>query len=107
MMSKAPLVNVLGMVAGAIWMSGALYFQLIRNQRVHPAFVSALFLIGTALLMASSAIVVDGRSNFVELLAVGANLLFIGLGLASWYAIEKYTSLQEAKEVTGQSPTSD
>ena len=42
MMSEAPLVNVLGMVAGAVWMSGALYFQLIREHRVHPAFVSAL-----------------------------------------------------------------
>ena len=106
-MSEPPLVNFLGMIAGAVWMSAALYFQLIRERRVHPAFVSALFLIGVALMMASSAIVVDAHPGFVEILAVGANLLFIALGVASSYAIEKYSSIQEAKEVSGNTPTSD
>jgi drug/metabolite transporter (DMT)-like permease len=98
-MSEPPLVNVLGMIAGAVWMSAALYFQLIRERRVHPAFVSALFLIGVALMMASSAVAVDGRPSIVELLAVTANGLFIGLGFAAWYAIEKYTTLQETKSL--------
>jgi hypothetical protein len=102
-MSEPPLVNFLGMIAGAVWMSSALYFQLIRERRVHPAFVSALFLIGTALMMASSAIAVDGRPGFVEVLAVTANLVFIGLGLGAWYAIERYASLQECKTPTEDS----
>ena len=98
-MSEPPLVNFLGMIAGAVWMSAALYFQLIRERRVHPAFVSALFLIGVALMMASSAVAVDGRPSIVELLAVTANGIFIALGFAAWYAIEKYATVQEAKDV--------
>jgi len=98
-MSDAHLVDVLGMIAGAVWMSAAIYFQLIREGEVHPAFVSALFLIGVALTMASSAIAIAGRPGIVELLAVLANALFIVLGVAASFTIEKYAKIQEAKTV--------
>jgi len=93
------LVDGLGMLAGAVWMCGALYFQFIRGGRVHPAFVSVLFLIGVALMMGSSAIAFAGRPSIVGFLAVFANVLFIILGLGAWYGIEKHASIQEAKSI--------
>jgi len=97
-MTDSVLVDVLGMIAGATWLCAALYFQMIRRKRVHPAFVAALSLIGVALMMASSAFAL--RSPGVgELLAVGANVIFIALGLAVSVGLEKHAKLQDAKEV--------
>lgn len=97
-MTDSVLVDVLGMIAGATWLCAALYFQMIRRKRVHPAFVAALSLIGVALMMASSAFAL--RSPGVgEILAVGANVIFIALGLAVSVGLEKHAKLQDAKDV--------
>jgi hypothetical protein len=96
-MSNAALVDVLGMVAGAIWMSAALYFQFLRREMVHPAYVSVLMLIGVALMMGSSALTIAGKPGTVELLGIAANALFIALGLAAWIGLERYALLEERK----------
>jgi CHASE2 domain-containing sensor protein len=96
-MSDVPLVNALGTVAGAVWMAAALYFQLLRARPVHPAYVTVLFLIGVALMMGSSAIAIEGQPGTVELLGIAANVLFIALGLAVWYGLERYADLEERK----------
>ena len=96
-MSETALVDLLGMLAGGVWISAALYFQLIRDRPVHPGYVSALLLIGVALMMASSALAFAGRPGTVQLLGIVANLLFIALGIGVWYALEIFTDLEEAK----------
>ncbi|WP_143416427.1 hypothetical protein [Halobacterium hubeiense] len=101
-MTEGALVNVLGMVAGTVWMSAALYFQLIRPERVHPGFVSALFLIGVALMLGSSAVTITGRPSFVETLAIAGNGLFILIGLGAWYTLERYADLQALKDHTNE-----
>lgn len=89
------LVDALGMVAGAIWMCAAIYFQLIREGDVHPAYVMALFCIGTALMMLSAAVALPNRTMTVEILAVVAHLIFIVLGLGAWYTLERYADRRD------------
>lgn len=96
-MSETALVDVLGMIAGGIWISAALYFQLIRTKRVHPAYVAALLLIGVALMMASSAFALTGHPSTVQFLGIIANAVFIVVGLGVWYLLENFASLEDAK----------
>lgn len=96
-MSETALVDVLGMIAGGVWISAALYFQLIRERAVHPAYVSSLLLIGVALMLASSALAFAGRPSTVQLLGVVANGLFIVVGIGVWYALEISAELDDAK----------
>lgn len=86
-MTDPSIVDVLGAFAGSLWMCAAFYFQMIRARSIHPAYVSALFLIGVALLMGSAAVAVDGPTT-VTLLAIAGNVLFILLGIGVWYALE-------------------
>jgi len=96
-MSEAPLVDVLGAIAGTTWIAAAMYFQFIRREQVHPVYVSVLMLIGVALMMGSSALALAGRPGTVEILGIAANVLFILLGLGAWYALERYADLEERK----------
>lgn len=90
------LVDVLGFVAGAIWMCSAIYFQMVRTRSVHPAYVASLFLIGVALMMGSSALALRDTQT-VQVLAIAGNVLFIALGLGVWYALESAADLQDRK----------
>lgn len=99
-MTDPSLVDVLGMIAGGVWMSGALYFQLIREGDVHPAYVVGLFLIGVGLMMASSAVALAGRTATIELLGILANGLFIILGVGVWYALEHHIETEERKALS-------
>jgi len=100
-MSDVPLVNALGTVAGGVWMIAAFYFQMLRARQVHPAYVAVLFLVGLALLLGSSAFVLEGQPGTVEVLGIAANALFIVVGLGVWYALERHADLQERK-ATGE-----
>ena len=97
MTTESLLVDTLGMIAGGIWISAAVYFQLIRDRPAHPGYVASLLLIGIALTMASSALAFAGRPGTVQLLALIANALFIVIGIGVSYAIEVSTELQEAQ----------
>lgn len=99
-MTSSTIVNSLGMLAGAVWLCGAIYFQLIREGRTRPGFVTLLTCIGIALMMASSAIAFDGRPPVVETLAILANLLFLCLGVAASLVIEWVTKTREAQSRT-------
>lgn len=90
-MIDTQLVDTLGAFAGVIWMSAALYFQFWRTDHVHPALVSSLFLIGVALMMASSALVLAGRPAMVVFLGLVGNGLFAALGIAVWYGLDRNT----------------
>ena len=94
-MSETALVDVLGMLAGGVWISAAIYFQLIRERTVHPGYVSSLLLIGVALVLASSALAF--APSTVQLLGIVANGLFIVIGIGAWYALEIYAELEDAK----------
>ena len=96
-MSETALVDVLGMLAGGVWISAAIYFQLIRERTVHPGYVSSLLLIGVALVLASSALAFAGRPSTFQLLGIVANGLFIVIGIGAWYALEIYAELEDAK----------
>lgn len=106
-MTNSVLVDGLGMFAGAVWMSGALYFQFIRNGRVHPGYVGAQFLIGVALLLGSSAFVISGRTALVQLLAIGGYVLFMLIGLGAWYELDKYADREEQKSLDAHADSHD
>lgn len=106
-MSEVVLVDLLGMIAGAVWLSAACYFQLIRHGDVHPAYVSVLALIGVALMMGSASLTTIAP-GLTELLGIVANVIFILLGLGFWVALEQATSLRERKQhETSLRPRSD
>jgi len=96
-MSSA-LVDVMGAVAGGIWISAAMYFQMVRTRHVHPAYVGALFLIGVALMMGSAALAVRGPQT-VEILAITGNALFAGLGIGVWIVLERAADIEIRKQV--------
>lgn len=97
MTSEAGLVDILGMFAGGIWISAAVYFQLIRAGRVEPGYVASLLLIGVALILGSSALTLGARPTTVELLGILANALMIVVGIGVWYFLEQSVCLQERK----------
>lgn len=80
------LVDGLGMIAGAIWMSSALYLQFIRSHEVEARFVAAVFLIGVAIMLGSSAIALGG-SSAAALAALIGNVVFAVLGLGIWIGL--------------------
>jgi len=96
-MTDPTLVDVLGMIASGVWISGALYFQLIREGDVHPAYVVGLLLIGVALMMVSSAVAIPGRTTTIQVLGILANGLFTLLGIGVWYSLEKHICIEETK----------
>jgi len=90
-------VGLLGAIAGLVWMCAAIYFQMIRQRSVYPGYISALFLIGVALLMSSSAIALDA-AGLIEALAIGANLLFILLGVGVWIVLERAADIHDRQQ---------
>ena len=90
------IVNIVGAIAGTIWICASLYFQMVRARSVHPAYVAVLFLIGVSLMMGSAALAVRGPQT-VEILAVAANAMFAGLGIGVWYILEKAADLEARK----------
>ncbi|KDS91589.2 hypothetical protein FK85_00200 [Halorubrum saccharovorum] len=80
------LVNTLGMLAGAVWIGASIWFELIHPRRVHGVYVAGTFLIGSALILASSALLTP---SLAESFAAVANVLFLFLGIAAWIWIER------------------
>lgn len=99
------LVNLLGMCAGAIWMSAAFYFQMIRTEAVNPAHVATLFLIGISLLLSSSAIAIS-NARLVWMFAVFGQTLFIALGLGAWWVLETHAKLREQQRLPDDNTSS-
>ncbi|QBJ01271.1 holin [Natrialba phage PhiCh1] len=93
------IADILGMIAGGVWLSGAIYFQMIRQGRIHPGWILLMFLVGTALMMGSSAIALAGRDELVGLFGILANVLFLVLGLGVWYTLECHVCTQETKAI--------
>jgi di/tricarboxylate transporter len=97
-MSETLLVDLLGMLAGSVWLCAAIYFQMIRRKAVHPGFVGALSLIGIALILSSSTVALAAPGR-IEIFAVVGNLVFIALGVVSSVALERHAANQERKDV--------
>ncbi|AYM00339.1 transmembrane domain protein [Halobacterium phage phiH] len=98
-MIDTAFADIVGMIAGGVWLTGSIYFQMIREGDVHPAWISMLFLVGTALMMSSSAIALADRSEVIGLFGILANVLFLLLGIGVWYMLEWHVCTQEKKQV--------
>lgn len=81
------LVNGLGLIAGAVWIMAAIWFEFIRPGRIHAKYIAGTFLIGSALILGSSS-AVTSSPTLAETAAVIANLLFLLLGVGAWVYIE-------------------
>ena len=90
------LANVIGLLAGAVWLSAALWFQLIKPEPIHPGLVAALCLVGISLTLASSAVVLT--SELALLLGVVANGLFLALGGVTWVALNRLADRQAVRK---------
>jgi cytosine/uracil/thiamine/allantoin permease len=84
------MVDTLGMVAGAIWISAALHFRFVRDSKVHPGVIGGTFCIGVALMLSSSALVVERPSTVVTFAAL-ANAIFCFVGVAMWIWLVRTT----------------
>jgi hypothetical protein len=103
-MNSATLVDALGMIAGAVWLIAALYFQFICRKRIHPGFVGSLALIGGALVLGSAALAAPNRPVVVTMLAASANILFILLGLAASYVVEQHADFKQRQDPAPEAP---
>lgn len=90
------IVELLGMIAGAVWISAAIYFQMVRAKRIHPAWVSFLFLVGMSTVMGSAAVAVRGP-QLAESLAIAGNLLLLAVGIGVAVGLEYRADLDERK----------
>jgi len=95
------LVDLLGMIAGGVWLSAAIYFQMVRSRSVDPANVLLLLSIGISLVLSSGAVAALGPGT-VELFAMVANSLFIVIGVGVWFALERAAELEDRKQATDQ-----
>ena len=102
-MSK--LVDVLGAFAGVIWLSGAIYFQMIHKDPIDASYVAAMALIGLSLLMSSSALTIT-NVRLASWLAIAANVLFIFIGLGACIVLETRADLKERQDPTPDDTTS-
>jgi drug/metabolite transporter (DMT)-like permease len=82
------LVDTLGLLAGALWLCSAIYFQLVRERRVPAAYIIGQLLVGIALVAISSAVALEGRPTTVAMLGVIGYLLFMGLAVGVWWWLE-------------------
>lgn len=94
---SSPLVDIVGMLAGAVWMSAAFYFQMIRHDLIDPGYVAALFLIGLSLMLSSSAIAIMDTALATTLAVLGqALMLFVGLG--AWWVLDRSAVLKKQQD---------
>lgn len=98
-MIDAAFADIVGIIAGGVWLTGSIYFQMIREGDIHPAWIALLFLVGSALMMSSSAIALADRSELIGLFGILANAVFLLLGIGVWYMLEWHVSTQEEKHV--------
>lgn len=85
-MSNA-LVDTLGVLAGVVWMSGAIFYQMMYDRRVPPQYILSMFAIGVALFMISSAVALSERPALAVALGVVGNMVFVVLGVAAWWRV--------------------
>ncbi|UIO98886.1 hypothetical protein Hbl1158_10105 [Halobaculum sp. CBA1158] len=79
------VVETLGLIAGAVWICAALYFELAREEDF-TEYVLLFLGIGTGLWLLTSATWTGPR--VATLLATAANLVFALLGFGAWYWLE-------------------
>lgn len=77
-------VDILGLVAGAVWLLAAIYLEMIRDDRAPIEYVVGFTGVGSALIMLSAA-PLSTSHQLTTLLIVGAYLMFLVLGVAAWY----------------------
>jgi len=91
-MSSA-LVDLVGMAAGAVWMSAAFHFQMVRRDTVEPGYVAAMFLIGLSLMLSASALAIMDTQLAATLAVIGQVIMLL-LGIAAWWGIDRAATLR-------------
>lgn len=75
------LVDSLGALAGIIWVSSAIYYQMVHPHRIPVKYIATLFGVGAGLLLVSSAVSVSAGPRTSIALGIIGNLLFLLLGI--------------------------
>lgn len=91
-MIDSTVVDTLGAVAGAIWISAAIFYQLVRGCRVHPGIIGAMALVGVAILLGSASLATVAPGIAVIFGAL-ANGIFCLLGVGAWIFLERRAEL--------------
>jgi hypothetical protein len=79
---ESEFVDTIGVIAGGLWLAGALYWQVVSRRDCPVKYSVAMTIVGTSLLFGSSAIVVQTTSEAAIALGIVANLLMLALGIA-------------------------
>lgn len=82
-MTGAELVDTIGLVAGALWLAGAIYWQLVSKRRCPARYSAGMTVIGAALMFVSSSVVLGSMPSVAVALAVLGNLLMLALAIAT------------------------
>ncbi|WP_058366650.1 hypothetical protein [Haloparvum sedimenti] len=96
------LVNTLGLIAGSVWVCAAIWYELIYAKQAHPHFVLGSFLLGSGIIMGSAALALTSPT-LIETFAIVSNLVFLVLGIGTWYYIAFVEEPPTADDLTERS----
>lgn len=82
-MTGAELVDTIGLLAGTLWLAGAVYWQLVSTRHCPARYSGGMTVIGASLMFASSSLVLGSMPSVAVALAVFGNLLMLALAVAT------------------------
>jgi len=82
MTAGTELVDTIGLIAGSLWLGGAVWWQVVATRRCPVRYSLAMTVVGISLMFGSSALVLRSASETAIVLGVLANVLMLLLAVA-------------------------
>jgi len=82
MTAGTELVDTIGLIAGSLWLGGAVWWQVVATRRCPVRYSLAMTIVGISLMFGSSALVLRSVSKATVALGVLANVLMLVLAVA-------------------------
>jgi hypothetical protein len=99
---ETELVDTIGVIAGGLWLAGALYWQTVSTRACPVKYSVAMTIVGTSLMFGSSALVLQTTSETAIALGILGNLLMLALGVAVHVHLSR--SLDDEEDNSGNGP---
>lgn len=93
-MTGAELVDSIGLVAGVLWLGGAVYWQLVSHRLCPVKYSVGMFIVGSSLIFGSSMLVLRSMPRLALVLGIVGNLLMLLLAIV----VHLYLAYQLADE---------
>lgn len=91
------MIDLLGSLGGVLGMSLAIYFQLVCRRHIHPLVVTAFFIVGLSMFLATLEPFASNIETVLYLRLV-AYLLFIGFEMSAGYYVYQHSGVERPVE---------